>query len=150
MYFASAKKQNSWGDLEACRNAFARAVVEPPRARKQGRGEPGPPLASALPGPTGPWPRSPRKCQPQKFSLLQQAIGVLFWLFFSLVWDDQRAGAPLLRGQAEGVGAVQPGEEKAARVTLEQLPVPERAYKKAGEGLSTRVCSARMRGMAVN
>jgi len=27
--------------------------------------------------------------------------------------DDQRAGAPLLRGQAEGVGAVQPGEEKA-------------------------------------
>jgi len=27
--------------------------------------------------------------------------------------DDLRAGAPLLRGQAEGVGAVQPGEEKA-------------------------------------
>jgi len=27
--------------------------------------------------------------------------------------DDHRAGAPLLRGQAEGVGAVQPGEEKA-------------------------------------
>jgi len=27
--------------------------------------------------------------------------------------DDQRAGAPLLQGQAEGVGAVQPGEEKA-------------------------------------
>jgi len=26
----------------------------------------------------------------------------------------QRAGAPLLRGQAEGAGAVQPGEEKAA------------------------------------
>jgi len=26
---------------------------------------------------------------------------------------DPRAGAPLLRGQAEGVGAVQPGEEKA-------------------------------------
>jgi len=26
--------------------------------------------------------------------------------------DDPRAGAPLLRGQAEGVGAVQPGEEK--------------------------------------
>ena len=25
-----------------------------------------------------------------------------------------RAGAPLLRGQAEGAGAVQPGEEKAA------------------------------------
>jgi len=27
--------------------------------------------------------------------------------------DDPRAGAPLLREQAEGVGAVQPGEEKA-------------------------------------
>jgi len=26
--------------------------------------------------------------------------------------DDPRAGAPLLQGQAEGVGAVQPGEEK--------------------------------------
>jgi len=29
--------------------------------------------------------------------------------------DDPRAGAPLLRGQAEGAGAVQPGEEKAPR-----------------------------------
>ena len=27
--------------------------------------------------------------------------------------DSPRAGAPLLRGQAEGAGAVQPGEEKA-------------------------------------
>jgi len=27
--------------------------------------------------------------------------------------DDQRAGAPLLRGQAEGVRSVQPAEEKA-------------------------------------
>ena len=27
--------------------------------------------------------------------------------------EHQRAGAPLLQGQAEGVGAVQPGEEKA-------------------------------------
>jgi len=27
--------------------------------------------------------------------------------------DDPRAGVPLLQGQAEGVGAVQPGEEKA-------------------------------------
>ena len=27
--------------------------------------------------------------------------------------DDQRAGVPLLRGQAKRVGAVQPGEEKA-------------------------------------
>ena len=28
--------------------------------------------------------------------------------------DDQRVGAPLLQGQAEGAGAVQPGEEKAS------------------------------------
>jgi len=28
--------------------------------------------------------------------------------------DDQRAGAPLLQGQVKRVGAVQPGEEKAA------------------------------------
>jgi len=30
-------------------------------------------------------------------------------------------------------------------VTLEQLPVPERAYRKDGEGLFTRVCSDRTR-----
>ena len=28
--------------------------------------------------------------------------------------DDQGAGAPPLRGQAEGAGLIQPGEEKAA------------------------------------
>jgi len=39
--------------------------------------------------------------------------------------DDPRAGAPLLRGQVEGAGAVQPGE--GSGVTLEQLPVPEGA-----------------------
>jgi len=31
-------------------------------------------------------------------------------------------------------------------VTLEQLPVPERADRKGGEGLFTRVCSDRTRG----
>jgi len=31
-------------------------------------------------------------------------------------------------------------------VTLEQLPVPEGAYRKDGEGLLTRVCSDRTRG----
>jgi len=31
-------------------------------------------------------------------------------------------------------------------VTLEQLPVPEGAYRKDGEGLFTRVCSDRTRG----
>ncbi|GAB0195777.1 mitochondrial enolase superfamily member 1 [Grus japonensis] len=42
--------------------------------------------------------------------------------------DDLRAGAPLLwRPQAERVGVVQPGEEKAPEETLEPLPVPEGA-----------------------
>jgi len=50
----------------------------------------------------------------------------------------------ILQGQAEGVGAVQPGE--GSRVTLEQLPVPEGAHRKDGEGLFTRVCSDRTRG----
>ena len=31
-------------------------------------------------------------------------------------------------------------------MTLEQLPVPEGAYRKDGEGLFTRVCSDRTRG----
>jgi len=31
-------------------------------------------------------------------------------------------------------------------VTLEQLPVPEGANRKDGQGLSTRVCSDRTRG----
>jgi len=33
---------------------------------------------------------------------------------------DPRAGAPFLQGKAERVGAVQPGEEKALRETLQQ------------------------------
>ena len=39
--------------------------------------------------------------------------------------DDPRAGAPLLWGQAERVGAVQPGEEKAPGRPCSSLPVPE-------------------------
>jgi len=31
-------------------------------------------------------------------------------------------------------------------LTYSSLPVPERAYKKAGEGLLTRACSDRTRG----
>jgi len=38
-----------------------------------------------------------------------------------------RAGVPLLRGQAEGVGAVQPGEEKGPGWPYSSLPVPEGA-----------------------
>ena len=41
---------------------------------------------------------------------------------------------------------VQPGEEKAPGETLQQLPVPKGAYRKAGEGLFTRACSDRTRG----
>jgi len=39
--------------------------------------------------------------------------------------NDPRAGAPLLSGKAERVGAVQPGEEKAAGRPYCSLPVPE-------------------------
>ena len=51
----------------------------------------------------------------------------------------------LLRGQAEGVGAVQPGEDKAPGWLYSSLPVPEGAYRKDGEGLFTGVCSDRTR-----
>jgi len=39
--------------------------------------------------------------------------------------DDQRAGVPTLQGQAEGVGAFQPGEEKALGELHSSLPVSE-------------------------
>jgi len=60
--------------------------------------------------------------------------------------DDQRAGAPLLQGQAEGVGAFQPGEEKATGAPYSSPPVPEGASRKDGEGIFTRVCNDRKRG----
>ena len=46
---------------------------------------------------------------------------------------------------AERVGAVQPGEEKAAGRSYCSLPVPEGAYKKAGEGLFTSIGRDRTR-----
>ena len=49
--------------------------------------------------------------------------------------NDQRAGTPLLWSKVERVGAVHPGEEKALGRPHCSLPVPEGAYKKAGEGL---------------
>jgi len=58
--------------------------------------------------------------------------------------DDPRAGAPLLRGQAEGAGEA--WRREGSGVALEQLPVPEGACRKDGEGLFTRVCSDRTRG----
>jgi len=39
--------------------------------------------------------------------------------------DDLRAGTPLPRGKAERVGAVQPGEEKAAGRPSSSLSAPE-------------------------
>jgi len=57
-----------------------------------------------------------------------------------------RAGAPLLWGQTERVGAIQPGEEKAAGRPYHSLPVPGEACKKVGERLLTRACSDRTRG----
>ena len=59
--------------------------------------------------------------------------------------NDQKAGTPLLWGRSERAGAVQPGEEKAPGRPLSSLPVPEGAYKKAGEGLFTRACGDRTR-----
>jgi len=44
------------------------------------------------------------------------------------------------------VRVVQPGEEKAPGKRYGSLPVPEGAYKKAGEGLFTRACSDRTKG----
>ena len=48
--------------------------------------------------------------------------------------DDPRAGVPLLRGQAEGVGAVQPGEEKAPGTPSSSLPVPEVGLQEGWRG----------------
>jgi len=53
--------------------------------------------------------------------------------------DDPRAGTPLLRGQAEGVGGCSAWRREGSGVTLEQLPVPEGAYREDAEGLFTRV-----------
>ncbi|PKU45539.1 protein themis isoform x2 [Limosa lapponica baueri] len=59
---------------------------------------------------------------------------------------DQRAGALLLRRQAERVGIVQPGEEKALQRPYSSLPVPKGVHRRDGEGLSIRECSDRTSG----
>jgi len=59
--------------------------------------------------------------------------------------EDPRAGAPLLWGKAERVGAVQPGEEKAAGRPYGSLPVPEGAYKKDWKNIFSRACCGRTR-----
>jgi len=60
--------------------------------------------------------------------------------------DNPRAGAPLLGGKAERVGAVHPGEEKAPGRPYSSLPVPEGAYGKDGDRLFSRACCNRTRG----
>jgi len=55
------------------------------------------------------------------------------------------AGTPLLRGKAETVWAVQPGEEKAAGRPYCGLSVPEEGYRKDGENLFSKVCCDRTR-----
>ena len=54
--------------------------------------------------------------------------------------NDQRAGAHLLRGKAERVGVVQPGEEKAAGRPYCSLPVPEWGLQERRENLFSQAC----------
>jgi len=70
-----------------------------------------------------------------------------------LEWVQRRAakiGTTLLRGNAERVGVAQPGEEKALGRPYSSLPVPEGAYKKAGEGVFTRHVVTGQGVMALN
>ncbi|KAK4827389.1 hypothetical protein QYF61_017794 [Mycteria americana] len=56
--------------------------------------------------------------------------------------NDLRAGTPLLQGQAERVGVVQPGEEKAVGRPYSSLPG---AYRKDGDRLYSKACCDRTR-----
>jgi len=58
--------------------------------------------------------------------------------------NDLRDGTPLLQGQAERVGAVQPGEEKAVGRPYSSLPVPEGAYKEAEGTLQGHAVAGRV------
>jgi len=60
--------------------------------------------------------------------------------------NDQRAGAPPLWGKAEGVGAVQPGEEKAAGRPYWGLSVLKGGLQETWRRTFTRGCSDRTRG----
>jgi len=78
----------------------------------------------------------------------------LFTRFVYTLWsgarggpsNGPRAGAPLLGGKAGRAGAAQPGEEKAPGRPYCGLPVLKGAYKKDGDRLFSRACSARTRG----
>ena len=60
--------------------------------------------------------------------------------------DYQRAGVPPLQGQAERVGAPQPGQEKTPQALIAAFQYLKVAYRKAGERLFMRACSDRTRG----
>jgi len=60
--------------------------------------------------------------------------------------DGQRSGAPLLCGQAEQAGLVQPGEEKALRRSHCSLPVLKGTYHQEKDQLFTQVDSDRISG----
>jgi len=60
--------------------------------------------------------------------------------------NDPRAGAPLLWGKAERVGAVQPGEEKALGRPYCGISEHKGGYSKAGGKHFSRACSDRTRG----
>jgi len=59
--------------------------------------------------------------------------------------NNQRDGIPLLGGQAERVGVVQPGEEKAPGRPYCGFQYLKGVYKKDGERLCSKPCSNRTR-----
>lgn len=60
--------------------------------------------------------------------------------------SNQRAATPSLMGKAEGIQALQPGEEKAPGRPHCSLSVPTWGLKKEGERLFNRTCSDGIRG----
>ena len=59
--------------------------------------------------------------------------------------DDQRAGAPPLRGQAE-LGLLSLDKRRLQGDLIPAFHYLKGAYRKAGEGLFIRACSNKMRG----
>jgi len=59
--------------------------------------------------------------------------------------DDSRAGTPLLRGKAERVRAVQPGEEQAVGRPYCSLPVLKGSLSEDWDKLFSRACCDRTR-----
>ena len=61
--------------------------------------------------------------------------------------DDQRAGAPLLRRQADRAAVLQPGEQKALGRPCSCLPVPKGALQESWRGTFYKgACSDSTRG----